>query len=70
MNKTKRRLNTVLNGSPWILDGLKEGKTVSRISEEIRCLSDKDSGYENMIFELGLACLVDEAKRRKKIETM
>ena len=70
MNKTRKRLNRILNGSPWILDGLKEGKTVSRISEEIRCLSDEDSGYKNMVFEVGLACLVDEAKRRKKIETM
>lgn len=70
MNKTRKRLNGILNGSPWILEGLKEGKTVSRISEEIRCMSDKDSGYENMIFEVGLACLVDEAKRRKKIETL
>jgi hypothetical protein len=70
MNKTRKRLNGILNGSPWILEGLKEGKTASRISEEIRCMSDKDSGYENMIFEVGLACLVDEAKRRKKIETL
>lgn len=70
MNKTRKRLNGILNGSPWILEGLKEGKTVSRISEEIRCMSDKDSGYENMIFEVGLACLVDEAKRRKKIESL
>ena len=61
--KKNRLLENLLTDNAWIYLDLLKGISPKRVAENIRRQADKNEGFENLVFELGVKTLLKAGKK-------
>ena len=58
----KKMAKGILKNNVWIIEDFADGKSDEVIADSIRRVADGNEDLENVIFELGLDCLMKAGK--------